>query len=210
MNILSHFRGLHAKWAGRGSPGCRAGRGLARSIRLLCCLLCGLAGLGGGAAAELAIAKEYQLKAAFLYNFTKFVDWPTSSFAGSNAPFVLGVVGRSPCTAELEQIVKDRKVNGRQIVVRIVATTEAAKSVHALFLPAGEDPRLEEWLGAVRGLGVLTVGESELFVKHGGVIHFLLEGEKIRFDINMDQADAGGLKVSAQLQKLAKSVRRKP
>jgi hypothetical protein len=177
-------------------------------------ILTGLVGcwLVGGrcVAAESLGTKEYQLKAAFLYNFTKFVEWPTNSFDDPDAPLILAVAGKGPCAAELEQVVKGRTANGRRIVVKMVETPEAAKGAHVLFLPASEDPRIEEWLGAVRNAGTLTVGESEPFAKAGGIIRFLLEGDKVRFEINVDSTEQAGLKISAQLLKLAKTVRRNP
>lgn len=176
--------------------------------------LLGFAILGVGPAsscwsAEAPVLREHALKAAFLYNFTKFVEWPTNSFRDTNAPFVVAVVGNSPCTAELEKIAKERKLNGRNIIIRAVTDVESIQDAQALFIAASADSRLKDWLAAVRGRNVLTIGESELFWKQGGTINFLIEGEKIRFEINMDQAEAAGLKVSAQLQKLAKTVLRK-
>lgn len=168
-------------------------------------ILCLSTGIGKGAEA----LKEYELKAAFLYNFTKFVEWPTNHFPNAQAPLVVAVAGQSPCTAELEKIARERKVNGRALIIKMVKTPEAAKDAHVLFLPASEDSRLKEWLAGVQGAGVLSIGESESFARQSGIINFVLEGEKIRFDLNIDQAEAAGLKVSAQLQKLARTVRKK-
>lgn len=164
---------------------------------------------GNCAGGEGAVRKEYQLKAAFIYNFTKFIEWPAECFPDANAPIVIAVADQSPCTAELGAVVKGRKVNERDLAIKTVTTLETAKGFHILFIPATEDERLEKWMEAVRGKGVLVVGESEAFLKRGGMINFLLEEEKIRFEINMDQTEAARLKISAQLQKLAKSIRRK-
>jgi hypothetical protein len=176
-------------------------------------ILIGFAMLGPGLArcfsAEAPALKEHELKAAFLYNFTKFIEWPTNSFRDANAPFVVAVAGNSPCTAELEKIAKERKINGRKLIIRTVTTVEAIQDAQALFIGVSADSHLKDWLAAARGRNLLTIGESELFWKQGGTINFLIEGEKIRFEINMDQAEAAGLKVSAQLQKLAKTVLRK-
>jgi len=190
---------------GSGAPSRARQRWLARLTGLaLLCVVCGTC-LG----AEKAALKEHQLKAAFIYNFTKFIEWPASGFPDTNAPFVVAVAGATPCAAELEQIARDRKVNGRELIINVVKTPEAARGAHVLFVPAAEEARLKDWLAAVRGTSVLTIGESESFLKEGGIINFMLEGEKIRFEIEMDQADVASLKVSAQLQKLARTVRRK-
>jgi hypothetical protein len=154
-------------------------------------------------------SKEHELKAAFLYNFTKFVEWPTNRFPSANAPFVMAVAGNSSCTAELEKIAKERKVNGRTLVIKTITTAEAVQEAHVLFIPASEDKSVKEWLSAAQRFGVLSIGESEVFGRQGGVINFVLEGEKIRFDLNIGQAETAELKVSAQLQKLARNIRKK-
>jgi hypothetical protein len=176
-------------------------------IPIVLAMLC--PGFGTCLGAETPALKEHGLKAAFLYNFTKFVEWPANSFRDANEPFVVAVAGNSPCTAELEKIAKERKVNGRDLIIKTVTTCEAARDAHVLFIFSSEDPRLKDWFAAVRGRSVLTIGESELFGKQGGIINFALEGEKIRFDLNIEQAEAAGLRISAQLQKRARTGRRK-
>jgi hypothetical protein len=178
-------------------------------IRVLVVLLCCLAGIARVAGAELPGSKEQQVKAAFIYNFLKFVEWPANKFQDTNSPLVIGVLGKCPISAELEDTVKNRKINGREVIVRTVDTPAAAKSTHLLFVAATEDGRLDAWMPDLVSAGVFTIGESEQFGKSGGIIKFVLEGDKLRFEINMDAADQAGLKISAQLQKLAKAVRRK-
>ena len=181
--------------------------GSRRLRALLKCLVLLLSLAGQARAVESSVTKEHQLKAAFIYNFTKFVEWPAMNFPDTHSPIIIGVVGKGPLCAELERAVKDRKVNGRELVVRIVENPEAAKSVHLLFFCASEDARLAEFLGKSPGGNILTVGESDQFGQRGGAINFLVEGDKIRFDIDMIAAEKAGLKVSAQLQKLARTVR---
>ena len=154
------------------------------------------------------VSREFQIKAAFLYNFTKFVEWPAGKFQETNSPLIIGVAGSSPMTAAIEAIVKDRQINGRPIVVKAVQTREAAQATHLLFIPSSEDSRLESLLPSGAASGVLTVGESEKFASDGGMIHFITEGGKLRFEINMGIVEQAGLQISAQLQKLAKAVRR--
>lgn len=119
-------------------------------------------------------------------------------------------MGKGPICAELENAVKDRKINGREVIVKTLDTPEDVKATHLLFVPAAEDKRLDSLLASFSGASVLTVGESEQFSKSGGIIKFVLEGDKLRFEINMDAADQAGLKISPQVQKLAKAIRRKP
>jgi len=156
-----------------------------------------------------AVSKEYQLKAAFLYNFAKFVEWDAQSSSTASGPIVIAVLGENPFGAELEKAVRDRKINGRAIVVRSVQNGAAASVAHLLFISDAEDSRFGDIREVLKGKGVLTVGESEAFAKRGGIINFVLEGDKLRFEINIDSAEQAGLKVSAQLQKLARAVRRK-
>jgi hypothetical protein len=168
----------------------------------------GLSGplLAGGAGVP--IAKEHEVKAAFVYNFFKFVEWPSGRVQETKAPFVIGVVGKGNITTGLESTVRERDINGHPLIVKTVETPEAARTVHLLFICAAEDNRLVELLPTLAGSGVLTVGESEAFAQQGGIITFVREGETLRFVINMDSAERAGLKISAQLQKLAKTIRR--
>jgi hypothetical protein len=177
-------------------------------IRALVILLC-VTGISPVIGADSTSAKEYQVKAAFLYNFTKFVEWPPKRFPASDSPIVIGVLGKNPFGTELENAIKDRKVNGRSFAFKTIVAPEEAKAVHLLFIPASEDHRVREILKQLEEANVLTVGESAAFANAGGMINFLVEGDKARFEINIDAAEQAGLNISAQLQKLAKVVRRK-
>lgn len=153
-------------------------------------------------------SKEQQLKAALLFNFTKFVEWSPASFPAPDSPIVIGVLGSNPFADEMENAVRNRNVNGRKISVKRLQGVAGAKGVHLLFVSAGEDARLGELGGALRGANVLTVGESDAFTKSGGIITFVIVGGKVRFDINSTAAERASVKISAQLQKLARSVRK--
>lgn len=152
-----------------------------------------------------AQSKEYQLKAAFLYNFAKFVEWPERRFVNPQSPFVIGVLGENPFGDSLEKAVRGRRVSGRRIVVKQFRGMNSAHEAHLLFVGVSSQ---EQWHQQQRALGkgVLVVGETEWFANHGGTISFLLRGDKLRFRINMKSATAEGLKVSSQLQKLAVDV----
>ncbi len=156
------------------------------------------------------ISKEYQLKAAFLFNFTKFVEWPAARFAGAESPIVIAVVGRNPFGDELEKIVRDRTVNGRRLVIVRFDTADEALQVHAVFIAVGEEPLVEKQIGPLIDAGVLVVGESERLAALGGAVTFKTTDDKVRFEINLAAAKRGGLKVSAQLLRLATAVRRQP
>lgn len=164
---------------------------------LLALMFCGL--LSTPLAAEEAVSKEYQLKAAFLFNFAKYVEWPARSFENGDSPIVIGVLRKNPFGGELEKAVYGRKINGRRIVVVLVASAVAARKMHLLFVGGGQDATLDE----LKGGAVLTVGESETFAKRGGMITFIQIDDSLRFAINRDSAQQTGLKISSQLQKLA-------
>jgi YfiR/HmsC-like len=166
---------------------------------------------GAASADESApVVSESQIKAAFVYNFTRFVEWPDDAFASQSEPLVIGVLGESSVTADLEAIVAGRKVNGRSIVVRSLADAAELAPADVLFVPQADDTRFVELLPAIQGSAVLTVGESPAFAAAAGAIVFVQQDGKLRFEINIAAAERARLKVSAELQKLALSVRREP
>lgn len=155
------------------------------------------------------ISKEYQLKAAFLYNFTKFVEWPAPALAAKDSPIIIGVLGKNPFGDELAKLVQERTVNGHPFIVQQLASVNEATNVNLLFVPRGQESLLTDRLPGLQAAGALTVGESEAFAAMAGIVNFTMEADKIRFEINLEEAERGGLKISAQLLKLAKTVRRK-
>jgi hypothetical protein len=165
----------------------------------------------GNAAADsrAASASEWQVKSAFLYNFTKFVEWPPPTLSGPSQPIVIGVLGAPSLAQQLAALVAGRNVNGRPIEVRAVQTVAQARAAQVLFVPAEEDNRYAAMREELADSPVLTVGESPSF-SVVGIIGFVSEGERLRFEINADRAERSHLKVSAQLQKLAMTVRRTP
>ena len=154
------------------------------------------------------VAKEYQLKAAFLYNFTKFIEWPPERFETAGSPMVIGVLGVNPFGDDLEKIVEGRTVNGRAIQVKFLPSAAEVGAVHLLFVPAGEETLLPA--SAWQHTAIVTVGESPDLAARGGMIIFTQVAGKLRFEINLVAAERNGLKISAQLLKLATVVRRQP
>jgi hypothetical protein len=141
---------------------------------------------------------EYQVKAAFLFNFAKFVVWPEPP----QGAIVIGIVGEDPFRDALDSVVRGKTVNGRSLAVRRFASAEDVSRCHILFVSASEKRRVPELLQRV-GHGVLTVGEVPQFVRDGGVIRFLLDGNRVRFQINTQAAEQSGLKIHSQLMSLA-------
>lgn len=163
----------------------------------------------GPVTAEPDISKEYQIKAAFLYNFTKFIEWPAGKFADSTAPIVIGVIGSNPFGTVLADMIKDRKVNGRSIQFREINSVSEVRGLHVLFVPAAET-RFGQLAEALREGSVLGVGESEVLLSYGGAILFVQEGDKLRFEINLNSAERAKLKISSQLLKLSRKITRTP
>jgi hypothetical protein len=170
--------------------------------------LCALA-LSGSAAADVraTAAGEWQIKSAFIYNFTRFVEWPDAALPVPSQPIVIGVLGQKELAQQLGAIVAGRNVNGRSIEVRAVRTVAEARATQLLFVAASEDSRYAAMRSELADSPVLTVGESPSF-SVTGAIGFVQEGEKLRFEINVDIAERSHLKVSSQLQKLAIAIRR--
>lgn len=161
-----------------------------------------------GGAADPVVPKEYRVKAAFLLNFTKFVEWPSGSFPDETSPIVIGLFGTDPFDGQMEEVVRGRMVNGRTLVVERITSAKEAQSAHLLFIPEEADREIPALLQSLRHVPVVTVGESERFGENGGMITFVRHGDKVRFEINIAAAQSADLKISAQLQKLARRIRK--
>lgn len=166
-------------------------------------LLLGLL-LAGSSYAQDAQPSEYQVKAAFIFNFAKFVEWPAGAFADAKSPLCIGVLGENPFGANLERTVQDKMLNNRAIVIKECKTLEDARKCHLLFISASEKKPLQEILEGLAGAHILTVGEAENFLKGGGMINFFREGNRFRFEINDGAAKKAGLKIDSKLLGLGK------
>jgi hypothetical protein len=147
---------------------------------------------------------EYQVKAAYLFNFLKFVEWPENSFTDPLAPIVIGVVGEDPFGNALPQVVIGKTVQGRDLVIRIYHAGEDLRGAHILFISASERKRLPTILSGLHGSSVLTVADTAGFLDAGGMIQFLNENGRVRFAVNVDATGRAKLKMSSKLLSLAK------
>lgn len=163
-------------------------------------LFCLLA--AGGTRAQEAAPSEHQVKAAFLYNFAKFVKWPETSFPATNTPIAIGILGDNPFGADLEVAVRNKSINGHPVVVKQISLGEL-KQCHVVFICCSPKRNLPETLETLKGEGVLTVSDSDRFMEAGGMIHFVMEENKVRFEINDTVAKAAGLSISSKLLNLA-------
>ncbi|MGA3205028.1 MAG: YfiR family protein [Bryobacteraceae bacterium] len=142
---------------------------------------------------------EYQVKAAFLFNFLKFVEWPP---AAGDTPWVIGVLGHDPFGEVLDQTVKGKIVNGRPVQVRRFSRVGDVKDCNILFIGGADFGRI----GIPALPGMLTVGEAPGFLKSGGIINFYIEDNRVHFEIRPTVARSAGLRVSSQLLKLGKTL----
>jgi hypothetical protein len=150
--------------------------------------------------------REVQIKAAFLYKFGDFVEWPENAFAGSDDVFVIGVIGADAVAAELERVVAGRTIQERKVVVRRLKRGEVPGQLHVLFVGEAEGARLGEVLAAVKGQPLLVVTESENALQQGSVINFVPVGDKLRFDVALPPAERARLKISSRLLAVARKV----
>lgn len=178
-----------------------------KRLRLLATAL--LAGLHLHAGALAAAFDEYQVKSAFLFHFTQFVNWPDSAFSSSDSPIIIGLLGHDPFGANLDRIVRGEVVRGRQLVVKRLSSVRKAKDCHIVFVSSSETSRIRGILATLRAANVLTVGETDTFCPLGGVVNLVTQRERIGIEVNPDAAKRAGLRINSRLMKLAKLVKEK-
>jgi hypothetical protein len=187
----------------------RAGR---RPKKLFCAFFAALTFMsaGPGLPAQTTVSREYQIKAAFLFNFAQFVDWPPTAFTNAEAPLCIGVLGEDPFGTALEQTVLGETVHNRKLIVQHSRRVEDLTACQLVFISKSEKGHLAEILSKLDGREALTVSEIDGFARRGGIINFYLDGNKVRFEINPTIAQQVGLKMSSQLLSLGKIVQPEP
>jgi hypothetical protein len=149
---------------------------------------------------------EYEVKAAFLYNFAKFIAWPEGTFQSENEVFTLCVLGEDPFGETLDRAVADKTVHGRRLSVRRFRDLDAIEGCHILFVSTSENDQLGAVLSKVGETATLTVGKVDEFLERGGIIRLMLIDNKVRFAVNTYAANRAKLEISSQLLKLATEV----
>ena len=185
--------------------------GLLRRVatpRRMCGLLAAIfwAGVSQAAPAERTPSAEYQVKAAFLFNFAQFVEWPAQAFPSAQGPIVIGVLGEDPFGSYLDDLVRSETVGGRSLVVRRFNQAGEISECHILFVSRSLAGQFDKMAADLQRRNLLTVGDADNFTRLGGIVRFVTENGKIRLRINTEAARAAGLKLSSKLLRWATIV----
>ncbi len=151
-------------------------------------------------------ATEYQVKAAYLFNFLKFVEWPDATPGDSQTKWVIGIVGNSPVGEELSKLVESKNVLGRELQVKTLQSTDNLRGCNILFISESEKKRLPAILASLRGSSVMTVADMEHFIDAGGMVQFVVEDARVRISIDVGATGGVRLKISSKLLALARAV----
>lgn len=149
---------------------------------------------------------EYQIKAAYLFNFLKFVEWPDDPGADPHAKWVIGVVGDSPVGQELSRLVEGKNVLGRDLEIKKLLATDNLRGCNILFISESERKHLPSILASLRGSSVMTVADMGKFIDSGGMVQLEVEDARVRVSIDVGATDRAHLKVSSKLLALARAV----
>jgi hypothetical protein len=198
-----------AKATSTQQSGSRLGReikGGDKFLRILA-LLCFTLVTASTLDAEQPKPSEYQVEAAYLLNFGKFVEWP-AKVESSPEPFSICVLGQYQFGPSLEKIVAGESIDDRKVAVRRISTVQEAMSCRILFISLSEEKHLPEILKTLDKASVLTVSNASKFSRLGGMIQFAVDANKVRFEVNLASAERAGLTLSSQLLKVATTVTR--
>jgi hypothetical protein len=151
-------------------------------------------------------SSEYLIKAGFIYNFAKLVDWPSTAFNQPDSPIVIGILGADPFGPIIDRVLAGKKVNDHGFLIKRIKSAADAKDCQILFISASESPHVGDDIRLTKNVPVLTIGEVPGFANRGGIINLTLENSKVRFEVNVDAAKAADLNISSRLLALAKIV----
>jgi len=194
----------------QGSPSSRGSKRWPAATALIICWSVVMAGSFAGrtiAFAQQSDPNEYQVKATYLYNFGKYVKWPGPLPASKGDSFPVCVFGQDPFGTILDSTLAGETLDGKPVILRRISRPQDALECRILFISSTEEKHLKEILAALDGGGVLTVSDMPGFTRRGGMIQFLLEGDKVRFEVNLASAENSKLVLSSELLKVAASVR---
>ena len=162
---------------------------------------------GSSATTRSAVTQEYDLKAAFLFNFARFVEWPADAFATATTPITIGVLGDDPFGASLDTLVAGESVRNRPLVIRRYRSVDHIEACHVLFISASETSQLDHIAKVIGRRSILTVGETKDFTARAGIVGFELAQRRLRLRINLAAATDARLTISSKLLRQAQIVR---
>jgi len=172
-------------------------------IAIVCVLL-----LDGSLCAQQPKPSEYQVKAVYLYNFGRFITWPANPDSRELKSFPICVLGQDPFGPSLDTTLAGESLDHKPIVIRRISKPQDTTECRILFIHSSASNQLKEILSALDHLAILTVSDMADFSKRGGMIQFVLEGEKVRFEVNLANTENANLTLSSELLKVARVVRR--
>ena len=150
---------------------------------------------------------EYEVKAIYLYNFARFVEWPSKVIPAQDTSFNICVLGQDPFGPALNATLTDEAIDGKSVAAKRISTAQDAVNCRVLFISSSEDPRLKEILAALVDTSVLTVSDMPQFARRGGMVQLILEGNRVRFVVNLVPTERARLVLSSEVLKLAVSIR---
>lgn len=170
------------------------------------CLLCLLAAGSTRAQSSDSASSEYLIKAGFIYNFAKLMEWPAPVFAQPNSPIVIAILGTDPFQGTLDNVLRGKQANGREFVVKHLKWGDDLRGCNIIFVSSSEKAHFDDLFRQIHGLPILTIGDTPGFAESGGMINFVLEDDKVRFEIDVDAARQANINISSRLLALAKIV----
>jgi hypothetical protein len=147
---------------------------------------------------------EYEVKAAYIFNFAKFIEWPSYLFPNNNNQFIIGILGSDPFGESFEKIINKRLVHGKTVEIKRIKNLSENESYHILFISSSEKKKIKYILKSLEEMPILTIGEVSEFNYYGGIIQFILEENSVLFRLNADAARTAGLSISSQLLEVAR------
>lgn len=179
-------------------------------MRIICIVMALFVLLGAVHQTPAQRPTEYEVKAAFLYNFARFATWPETAFAKPDSPLVIGLWGPDPFGTSLENTIRDKTANGRPLKIRRFSQADDIQGCHVLFIPSSEFRYWAALQTHLEGVPVLTIGEVDGFCETGGMINFILKQNRVRFEINIEAIERTKLEISSRLLRLAENLKTIP
>ncbi len=179
-----------------------------RKLRYIAaCLMCAALVVAAHAqGTDSSDSSEYLVKAGFTYNFAKLMQWPANAFPKADSPIVIGVLGVDPFGGTLDDVLAGKKVDNRSFVVKHLKWGTDFKDCNILFVSSSEAVHFDEIFHLLKGLPILTIGDSPNFARRGGIINFILVDDKVRFEVNTEAAKQADISISSRLLSLAKII----